>query len=185
MLDEIGISMTEKMAIDVFTGRALTKNLNWIEEHFKTTLPGNFESEYRCRSFEAFERNLKPISGVKSLLERLTVPFCVASSGPINKMELNLGTTGLLPFFEGKLFSCYEINSWKPEPDIFFHAAEKMGFAPDECVVIEDSEPGIAAAKAGGFTVYAYKNDYNEKLLEEIDVPVITNMNEVDKIVLG
>lgn len=182
MLWEIDVPLTEAKAIEVFTGRALSENLAWIEDYFNIVLPKNFESEYRRRSFEAFKKHLKPVDGVKSLLERLTVPYCVASSGPINKMELNLGTTGLLPYFEGKLFSCYEINSWKPEPDIFLHAAREMGFKPEECAVIEDSLPGITAAQAGGFSVYAYKNKYNAKLLQEMDIPVIEDMDKLDSI---
>ncbi len=182
MLWELDIPMTEALAIDVFTGRALSKNLAWIEDYFKVNLPDNFESEYRRRSFEAFKNHLKPVAGVQQLLKRLVLPKCVASSGPIKKMELNLFTTGLLGYFNGNLFSCYEINSWKPEPDIFLHAAKEMGFQPHQCVVIEDSEPGIKAAQAGGFKVYAYKNAYNKKLLDKLDIPVIEDMNKLDEI---
>ena len=61
------------------------------------------------------------------------------------------------------------------------HAAEKMGFKPSQCVVIEDSIYGVNAAKAGGFDVFAYVNDPNEDNFSEIDVEVFYDMNELDK----
>ena len=70
-------------------------------------------------------------------------------------MRLSLGLVGLLEAFEGRLFSAYEISSWKPEPDLFFHAAEKMGAVPERCAVVEDSLPGVLAGVAAGMKVFA------------------------------
>ncbi|GAL79228.1 putative phosphatase YieH [Algibacter lectus] len=70
---------------------------------------------------------MKPVEGVKGVLKNINRPFCVASSGPEDKIELNLGLTGLLSFFENKIFSCYKIQKWKPDPAVFLWAAETMG----------------------------------------------------------
>jgi len=92
---------------------------------------------------------------------------------------LNLEITGLLPFFESNIFSCYAIQKWKPEPDIFLWAAETMGFKPNECLVIEDSISGIRAAKLGGFDVYGYtEHDYNNELQSEAN----TTFDSMDKL---
>src|SRR5690606_33957402 len=96
-------------------------------------LPDSFQEDYRQQSFEAFKKGMKPVEGVKNVLDNLTIPFCVASSGPENKIRLNLELTGLLPCFETKIFSCYTINKWKPDPAVFLWAAETMGFKPSEC----------------------------------------------------
>jgi HAD superfamily hydrolase (TIGR01509 family) len=126
----------------------------------------NFEPDYRINTFEAFRKNIQPIKGIKDVLNKLQIPFCVASSGPDNKIRLNLDVTGLLPHFEGNIFSCYAIQKWKPEPDVYLWAAETMGFKPHECLVIEDSVSGVKGALAGGFDVFGYtEHDYKNELM--------------------
>lgn len=61
--------------------------------------------------------------------------------------------TGLARYFDGRVFSSYEIGSWKPEPGLFLHAAEALGFLPEHCVVVEDSEAGVQAALAARMRV--------------------------------
>jgi HAD superfamily hydrolase (TIGR01509 family) len=128
-------------------------------------MPLNFEPEYRRRSFERFKSEIKPIDGIFDLIKSLTIPFCVASSGPESKIKLNLELTGLLPYFESHMFSCYTIEKWKPDPAVFLWAAKTMGFQPSECLVIEDSLIGITAAKEGGFDVFGFTaHDYRNEL---------------------
>jgi len=89
----------------------------------------------------------------------------VASSGMESKMKFNLNLVGLLPYFENKLFSCYTIQKFKPEPDVFLWAAKTMGFQPHECVVIEDSLLGVQGALKGGFDVFGFTaHDTNNEL---------------------
>jgi HAD superfamily hydrolase (TIGR01509 family) len=142
-------------------------------------LTSNFESEYRRITFEAFNNELEPIEGIHSLIENLKVPFCVASSGPLEKIRNNLTKTGLIDKFQDRMFSCYEIQRWKPKPDIFLHAAKNMGYKPDECAVVEDSAVGVQAAIAGGFDVFMYsKNsrDHNGGIQQAI---VFEDMREL------
>jgi HAD superfamily hydrolase (TIGR01509 family) len=110
----------------------------------------------RERTASAFRAQLSEIPGATDFVQRLKVPYCVASSGPREKIELSLGLTGLLPFFEGRIFSSYELGSWKPEPDLFLLAARTLGLAPEDCAVIEDSQPGVDAGVAAGMFVYAF-----------------------------
>lgn len=179
LLKTVDYHIDIETAIDRFTGLALKDNFAFVEKELGRKLPDDFEATYRKLSFKAFQRDLQPIKGVHSLLDKLTIPYCVASSGPMNKIKLNLKTTNLLPYFNGNIFSCYEINSWKPEPQIFLHAAKTMGFNPEECVVIEDSLPGVTAAKAGGFDVYALLNESNKTTLKGVEVPVFKEMYEL------
>ncbi len=73
--------------------------------------------------------------------------------------------TGLLPHFEDKIFSCFTIRKWKPDPAVFLWAAETMGFKPEDCIVIEDSMSGVNAAINGGFDVFGFTaHDYNNEL---------------------
>jgi HAD superfamily hydrolase (TIGR01509 family) len=151
-----------------FKGNSLYKCMQHIRNIIEKELPADFESEYRRISFQRFKKEIQPVEGVVDLVQSLNVPFCVASSGPENKIRLNLELTGLLPYFENKIFSCYAIEKWKPDPEIFIWASKMMGFHSSECVVIEDSIHGVEAAINGGFDVFAFTaNDLNDELQEK------------------
>jgi beta-phosphoglucomutase-like phosphatase (HAD superfamily) len=87
------------------------------------------------------------------------LPICVASSGSVEKMQMTLGQTGLLPLFKGRLFSTAQVRQGKPAPDIFLHAAEQLRVDITRSVVIEDSLAGIRAGVASGARVIALCRD--------------------------
>jgi HAD superfamily hydrolase (TIGR01509 family) len=122
---------------------------------------------------------LKAIDGIHEVVSSLEVPFCVASSGPQNKIAMNLKLVNLFTYFEGNIFSCFDIGRWKPDPAIFLLAAKTMGFEPSECVVIEDSVPGVNAAVSGGFDVLAFANAKSEKALRNTGAKLFYSMNEL------
>lgn len=144
---------------------ACKKNISQLTQK---PIPDSFQEDYRKLSFDAFRKGLKPIEGIKNVLDNLKIPFCVASSGPENKIKLNLELSGLLPYFENNIFSCYTIQKWKPDPAVFLWAAKTMGFKPEDCLIVEDSLSGVIAAKAGGFDVFGFTaHDYNNELEKE------------------
>ncbi len=161
------------------TGASLDVIFPYIAEHTQQPLPDDFEAQYRQRSAVAFRERLKAVPGIEAVVTNLPYPICVASNGPVSKMTLNLTVTGLLPFFEGKLFSSYDVQRWKPEPDVYLHAARTMGFSPANCVVIEDTPVGVQAAKAAGMTVLSYAGRTPAELLTQAGAKVFTNMGDV------
>ncbi len=165
LANNYGANIDLEYALKHFKGNAMDICVEKIKTLVKEELPSDFIETYRTQSFEAFRNEIQPVKGVAEVLKGLTIPFCVASSGPENKIRLNLELTGLLPYFEGKIFSCYSLKKWKPEPDIFLVAAKALGVTPDECLVIEDSVLGVQAAKRGGFDVFGYTEyDHNNEL---------------------
>ncbi len=102
-----------------------------------------------------FRETLDPMPGALALVERLRIPFCVATNGPREKAELTLGLTGLLPWFEGRLFCAYEVGSFKPAPGLFLHAATALQVTPAHCAVVEDSLTGLEAGVAAGMQVFS------------------------------
>ncbi len=109
-----------------------------------------------------FGENLKPVANIGQAIDAVraaNIPYCVASSGKIEKMHLTLGATGLLHYFEDVLFSAYSLERGKPFPDLFLHAAATMGVEPEDCVVIEDAVPGVQAGIAAGMKVFGYCGD--------------------------
>lgn len=179
MLADYGVKMDLTEAVEELSGIRLKEGLRILQRRATRPFPENFEQDFRARTYEVFKTEMKPVAGVKELLDSLTVPFCVASSGPVEKIRLNLSLTGLLGYFENRIFSGYDINSWKPDPGIFLYAAEKMGFDPAACVVIEDSKAGITAAVRGGFKAYGYAKPFNAAVLEKEGATVFYDMTEL------
>jgi HAD superfamily hydrolase (TIGR01509 family) len=174
-----GAKLDLSSAIKMFKGCSMNACIEKIETLINKPLPEDFESQYRALSMEAFKKHIKPIEGIKEVLDQLDLPFCVASSALEAKMRLNLELTGLLDKFEGRLFSCYTIQKWKPDPAIFLWAAESMGFKPEECLVVEDSYSGVTAAKAGGFDVFGYTADDIHHQLKGYATLEFDNMNQL------
>ncbi|MDO6760899.1 HAD family hydrolase [Tamlana sp. 2_MG-2023] len=179
MANLLGANMDKSQSIIDLKGKSFNHCLNLISNRINKLLPEDFESEYRVNTFKAFKENIQPIKGIKEVIKNLKIPFCVASSGPENKIRLNLEVTGLLPSFEGKIFSCYTIQKWKPEPDVYLWAAKTMGFKASECLVIEDSVSGVLGAKNGGFDVYGYtEHDYKNEL-EVLSTKTFSKMSDL------
>jgi len=156
MLNELGLSLTLDDMLDKFVGNSMTRCREIIEEMLGRAMPENFAEQYGIRTRLALESNLKPIDGVEEALRRIEIPYCTASSGDHAKMRTTLGITGLLPYFEGKLFSVTEVGRGKPHPDVFLYAAQQMGAEAQRCVVIEDTSIGVMAGVAAGMTVFGY-----------------------------
>lgn len=176
MANFLGAEIDMEYADINFTGKSLESVFVQIEKLAGKKLPENHERDYRNRTFKAFKSELKPIKGIHSLLNKISVPYCVASNGPTEKIRLNLSVTNLLDKFENKIFSAYAVKSWKPDPELFLFAANKMGFAPSDCVVIEDSIAGIIAAKKGGFDVFGYAKPNNHEEFEKEGAKVFFEM---------
>jgi len=157
----------------------LQDSIDHVSKLIDSEIPNSFIQDYRKRSFNAFKTNIKPIQGILEVLQNIKHPFCVASSGPENKIKLNLELTGLLPYFKDNIFSSYTIKKWKPDPGVFLLAAETMGYKPSDCVVIEDSLSGVKAAINGGFDVFGFTaHDYDFEL-EKAATKTFDNMNEL------
>ena len=179
MSKEIGVDIDLEFVEANFTGNSWAGCVALIEAKGNTTVPENFEQEYRRRSAEAFTKEIQPIKGIPELINSLNIPFAVASSGPVHKIRLNLGLIGLLDKFEGNIFSCWDIQIWKPDPAIYLRTAEAMGFAPKDCVVVEDSLFGVKAGVAGGFRTFGYATKHTAPALKAAGAEIIYDMEEL------
>lgn len=142
-----------------FVGRRMDDCIRIVEAELGIDTPPTLLPDFRRRSFEAFRRELQPIPGVTDVLRELTVRNvrrCVASSGPHEKIRLNLSLTGLAEYFGDDIFSGDDVSRGKPHPDLFLHAAMRMAVEPARCLVVEDSQPGVQAGLAAGMRVVHY-----------------------------
>jgi beta-phosphoglucomutase-like phosphatase (HAD superfamily) len=94
-------------------------------------------------------------------------------------MRLTLGLTGLRERFEGRVFSADEVERGKPAPDLFLFAAERMGARPEDCVVVEDSPFGAAAATSAGMRILGYAPDGDGTALAHEGAKVFSDMAEL------
>lgn len=155
-LTAAGIATTVADCMDRYTGLALDNVVADVEERSGRRLPADFRRRLRERDYVLFRTHLRSMPGVERILARLAAPVCIASSGSLEKLDVTLGSTGLRRYFAPNIFSAEQVERGKPHPDLFLFAAERMGVAPGDCVVIEDSVAGVRAACAAGMRVVGY-----------------------------
>lgn len=159
VLTEMGWDLSVDEVVQRFVGRSSDYMLGEVQRRFGPERTAEFDRVTTDEIVEAFRTSLQAIDGVERLIRGLHqagVATCIASSGSYRKMELTLGVTNLDRFFEGRIYSASEVLNGKPAPDLFLHAASRMGVDPETCAVIEDSVHGVTAAVSAGMACYGF-----------------------------
>lgn len=155
-LCEVGIAIDTDGVIQRFLGLSNASVVSLVEAELGHSLPEDFLTRLIQSKQVAYADRLQAISGIHQMLEELSIPVCVASSSHPDLIQHCLEITGLINYFEPHLFSAIDVQYGKPAPDLFLYAADKMGVTPDRCIVIEDSDRGVLAAKAAGMVVFGF-----------------------------
>ncbi|MDA0148493.1 HAD-IA family hydrolase [Vibrio sp. LaRot3] len=154
VFSQFGAHLTTEQAMNHFVGGKLADILEETRRRLNISVSiDTLEPLYRETLKELFDSQLEPMEGVFDVLKDLeskNITYCVASNGPRDKIEHALELTGLLPHFKGKIFSAFETNSWKPEPDLILYSAMNMGYSVDQCLYIDDTPKGIEAGVRAG-----------------------------------
>jgi HAD superfamily hydrolase (TIGR01509 family) len=148
LVTELGRPMTLQESFGIFSGKRLRDALAAAEAWLGRPIPPEASARAGQRLLERFRRELKPIDGVRDAIMALPSPRCVASSSTRERLKLSLEVTALAPLFGDKVFSADQVEHGKPAPDLFLFAARSLGASSADCIVIEDSVLGIAAARA-------------------------------------
>jgi HAD superfamily hydrolase (TIGR01509 family) len=176
----LGATLSEAEMHERFLGRRLAECLAVVEDLTGRPVPPGALERYIAERDRVLREQVEPVAGIREVLEGLTIPYCIASSGGHDKMRITLGATKLLPLFEGRIFSANDVPRGKPAPDIFLLAAERMNAAPARSVVIEDSVNGVLAGCAAGMTVLGFAGLVPAaKLVEAGAAHVFTRMREL------
>ena len=177
LLTEAGLPYTFEETVRDFMGGSMESMRRKTEAMLGRPLPADLEDRYHQRLFDGFA-NLRAIEGVEAVLDHLDaegISYCLASSGTHQRIHTALTAVGFWQRFEGRIFSAEDVAHGKPAPDLFLHAAATMGVKPVDCLVIEDSPLGVAAANAAGMKVFGYAGMTDPAKLTEADV-VFHNM---------
>lgn len=156
MLHELGAKVSDDYFYTHFLGYNFEHVTAKVFADFSVVLTDEFRQSFRQALAKTFSDELTPTTDLTWLLSQLSVNSCVATSGSPEKVKHSLGCTKLAPYFHGKVFTSAEVKNGKPAPDLFLHAAAKMGVDPKNCLVIEDSQAGIQGALAANMQVIRY-----------------------------
>ncbi|MFD9486309.1 HAD family hydrolase [Streptomyces sp. NPDC059991] len=183
---ELGWPLTEDEVIDRFIGRSNASIGEQIAARLGDEAAVIWWERFEQLHREAVDAGLLPVDGLPEALDAITLPTCVASSGSHDKMRHTLGHTGLYEHFEGRIHSATEVARGKPAPDLFLYAARQMGVDPAACVVVEDSRPGVEAARAAGMRAFGYAGGLTPaERLEGPDTVVFHDMRKLPSLLAG
>ena len=154
----LGWPLEQSDVIERFVGRSEQHMTDEIAQHVEGGLPEGWYDGLRELTHDLFRAELQPVDGVVEAVHavRSRADTCVASSSGHDRLRLVLGLTGLLESFEGHVYSSQDVTRGKPAPDLFLHAAAQEGHVAGDCVVVEDSVPGVQAGVAAGMRVLGY-----------------------------
>jgi HAD superfamily hydrolase (TIGR01509 family) len=128
-----------------------------VAERFGTVFPADIGPRMAQVIDEALALGLDAIPGVRAALESLgDLPMAVASNSHFARVRRSLAIAGLTPLFGDHVYTPEVVERPKPAPDLYLHAAARLGVAPAHCLVIEDSVPGTTAGVAAGMTVIGF-----------------------------
>jgi beta-phosphoglucomutase-like phosphatase (HAD superfamily) len=166
-----------------FAGEALVNIVAGVEAEIGAPVPDGWLDTFRARRDDAFRAGIEAIDGAAEAVrgvQALGCETCVASQAALAKTRLTLGLTGLADLFgPDRLFSGMLVDRPKPAPDLFVHAAATCGYAPGECVVVEDGVLGVRGARAAGMPVLAYPADADAEALEDAGGELIASLRDV------
>lgn len=160
MLNASGWVLSEDECMRIFIGKTVRSETARIEAETGQPLTDAWMAQFYERRNQRLRAELVAIDGavhaVRDLHQDLAGKMAVASGADKPKVLMQLEKVGLLPFFGQHVFSGHDLPRTKPFPDVYLAAAAAVVTAPQHCLVIEDSVPGLTAGVRAGATVWGY-----------------------------
>jgi HAD superfamily hydrolase (TIGR01509 family) len=151
-----GYPITADQVLKRFLGLSDREARITIEAELGRSLPDEFEAQMKEAALQRYADDLPTIPFVAEAIVAIGLPKCVASSGTPEKIRHGLLRARLYDLLAPNIFSATQVKLGKPAPDLFLFAAGQMQALPARCIVIEDSVPGILAARAAGMAVLGF-----------------------------
>ena len=185
-LSELGLNTSVAECHARYRGRIFAECVSEIETLLGRKVPDTWLDQLRREMLAALEAGVPAMPHAHDVLAKLAaanLPLCVASSSGLPYLQRMLGAANLLNFFDDRVYSAHSVGRGKPAPDVFLHAAGSLGHAPADCIVIEDSVPGVCAAVAAGMRVLGYaSDDYSDAAkLAAHGAEIIRDLSDIPK----
>jgi len=160
MLHELGWLLSAEECEAHFLGKSLKEEIALIARHTGREVGPQWLTAFQERRNAALRERLTAIPNIHAAVHAIHAHhgarIACASGADRFKVEMQLRQTGLMPYFEGRIFSGYETPRSKPFPDVYLAAAAALQVSPHRCAVVEDTVTGVTAGVAAGAFVYAY-----------------------------
>ncbi|EIL1177990.1 6-phosphogluconate phosphatase [Salmonella enterica] len=180
MFRQFGITLELTEVFRRFKGIKLYEIIDTIsKEHGVALAKAELELVYRAEVARLFDSELEAIAGANTLLKSIKTPMCVVSNGPVSKMQHSLSKVGMLHHFPDLLFSGYDIQRWKPDPALMFHAANAMNVNVEQCILVDDSSAGAQSGIAAGMEVFYFCADPHNKPIVHPKVTTFTDLAQL------
>jgi HAD superfamily hydrolase (TIGR01509 family) len=188
MLEELGWKLTHAECMRIFVGKAVKDERAVIEANTGQPFSEDWMARFRQRRNAGLMHGVTAIPGVVDAVANIHALYggrmACASGADRFKVELQLQKCGLMPYFEGRIFSGHEMPRSKPAPDVYLAAAAALGVDPKRCAVVEDTITGATAGVAAGATVFGYSppgagHDAPAALRQAGATTVFTDMREL------
>jgi HAD superfamily hydrolase (TIGR01509 family) len=156
LLTDLGHRHSVEETFKHYAGLSGQQFIDAIEARIGAPLPPEFHERTKVRAMEALRDGIEAVVGAVDFVQSLPVelPKAVASSSSTRWIRAHLAHLGLAEAFADHVYSGREhVERGKPAPDIYLYAAEKLGIAIGDCVILEDSEVGATGALASGARV--------------------------------
>jgi HAD superfamily hydrolase (TIGR01509 family) len=179
---DLGLTLGIEEAHAMFLGKTVDGVLDAIAARTGTRPSSTWVYNWAFATAHAFMRELKAVDGVGVAVEELRrrgYRMAVASQSPLARVRLSLQVAGLAGQFGDHIYVSSMVARPKPAPDIYLLAAERLGAAPAECIVIEDSPAGATAAQAAGMRVLGYAPGDTAAAMRGSGARVIRSMHEL------
>ena len=151
-----GYPITAEQVLERFLGVSDREARQTIEREMGRELPDDFEAQMKQAALQRYTGELGAIPNIGEAIDAIRLPKCVASSGTPEKIHHGLTCAGLYDQLAPHIFSATQVSRGKPAPDLFLFAAEQMKVQPAQCLVIEDSVPGVTGGRAAGMNVLGF-----------------------------
>jgi HAD superfamily hydrolase (TIGR01509 family) len=160
-LTALGWPMTAAQSRETFLGLALPDMVPRIEARIGP-LPDAWAEELSTLIAHEMTRRTPPMPGAAAAVRAVAaagVPVAVASNSARAELVAKMRSLGLAALFGDRVFSFEDVDRPKPWPDMYLAAAAACGAAPRDCVVVEDSVPGVRAGVAAGCRVLGFAQE--------------------------
>lgn len=159
MISEAGFPISPEEMMERFAGLTTRDILLRLETVSQVPFQASLIDRIRAELDKRLSRDVMPVEGAAAAVRATTIPYCICSNSPQDRIEAMLTRAGMIGLFDrNRIYSARAIPSGrtKPAPDVFLHASAQLSADPAKCFVVEDSVHGIAGARAAGMRVIGF-----------------------------